>query len=280
MTDSSTNGTSSLIWAGVTSATPSTPHDFAEAIRRRSSSIRSSVRATSMPPHSCSTPASRYWRIDSSVSCVISFEWSTGKMKLEAWPVEPPGFGNGPLSSWTRSVQPSSASQPARLLPTIPPPITTTRAFRKIAHQGPHTVSSTRRIACSKFSTWARIVAAARAASPTTIASRRSRCGFDRLLEILRAVERDHPDAQGEDVVLAERLLEQVVVGRGVDGAMDALVERHHEVGEPRALESPSARELLALLARSRAPRRAARPRARAPRAPPRCARGRGRRRR
>ena len=103
------NGTSSLISAGVTSFTSSMPHDFADAIRRRSSSIRSSVRATSIPPLSISVPASRYWRIESSVSCVISFEWSTGKMKFDAWPVEPPGFGNGPLSSWTRSRQPSSA---------------------------------------------------------------------------------------------------------------------------------------------------------------------------
>ena len=50
--DSSMYGTSSLISAGVTSRAPSMPHDFAEAMRRRSSSIRSSVRATSMPPHS------------------------------------------------------------------------------------------------------------------------------------------------------------------------------------------------------------------------------------
>ena len=85
----------------------STPHDFADAMRRRSSSIRSSVRATSMPPHSVLTPISMYWRCDSSVSWVISFEWSTGKMKLEAWPVEPPGLGSGPLSICTTSVQPS-----------------------------------------------------------------------------------------------------------------------------------------------------------------------------
>ena len=100
-------GTSSLISAGVTSRAESTPHDFADAIRRRSSSIRSSVRATSMPPHSVLTPISTYWRCDSSVSWVISFEWSTGKMKFEACPVEPPGFGSGPLSIWTTSVQPS-----------------------------------------------------------------------------------------------------------------------------------------------------------------------------
>jgi hypothetical protein len=67
-----------LISAGVTSRQPSTPHDFADAIRRRSSSMRASVRATSSPPDSISVPVSRYWRIDSSVSWVISFEWSTG----------------------------------------------------------------------------------------------------------------------------------------------------------------------------------------------------------
>ena len=50
------------------------------------------------------TPSSLYWRTLSSVSSVISFEWSTGKMKFEACPVEPPGFGSGPLSSSMRSV--------------------------------------------------------------------------------------------------------------------------------------------------------------------------------
>ena len=83
------------------------PHDFADAIRRRNSSMRSSVRATSIPPHSVKTPISWYWRVLSTVSCVISFEWSTRKMKFEACPVEPPGFGSGPLSSRTTSVQPS-----------------------------------------------------------------------------------------------------------------------------------------------------------------------------
>ena len=59
-------GTSSLISAGVTSETGSMPQDFAEAIRRRSSSMRSSVRATSIPPHSVKTSISRYWRVLSS----------------------------------------------------------------------------------------------------------------------------------------------------------------------------------------------------------------------
>ena len=92
------NGTSSLISAGVTSVAGSIPHDFAEAMRRRSSSIRSSVRATSIPPHSVYTSISRYCRELSAVRWVISFEWSTGKMKFDACPVEPPVFGSGPLS--------------------------------------------------------------------------------------------------------------------------------------------------------------------------------------
>ena len=122
------NGTSSLISAGVTSEAGSMPHAFADAMRRRSSSMRSSVRAISMPPHSVKTSISRYWRELSDVSAVISLEWSTRKMKFEAWPVEPPGFGSGPLSSSTMSVQPSRARWWARLLPTMPQPITTARA--------------------------------------------------------------------------------------------------------------------------------------------------------
>ena len=102
------NGTSSFTSSGVRSDTGSIPHAFADATRRRSSSIRSSVRATSMPPDSVKTPISLYWRTLSAVSCVISFEWSTGKMKFDAWPVEPPGFGSGPLSSRTTSDQPWS----------------------------------------------------------------------------------------------------------------------------------------------------------------------------
>jgi hypothetical protein len=87
----------------------SIPQAFADDIRRWSSCIRSSVRATSMPPLSVNTSHSLYWRTESAVSCVISFEWSTGKMKFEAWPVEPPGLGSGPLSISTRSRHPSAA---------------------------------------------------------------------------------------------------------------------------------------------------------------------------
>ena len=189
-----------------------------------------------MPPHSCSVPVSRYWRIDSSVSCVISFEWSTGKMKFEAWPVEPPGFGNGPLSTWTRSVQPSSASQPAEAVADD----------AAADHDDLHTLTRTFRIARSKFSTWARMSSAARSPSADDDRLDQVAVRLDRLLEILGAVERDHPDPQREDVVLAERLLEQVVVRGGVDRAVDPLVEAH-EVGAARDLVAERG-ELVALL--------------------------------
>ena len=123
----SRNGTFSTTNSGET-ISASMPHAFALDILRRSSSIRSSVRATSKPPDSVKTPISLYWRTESSVRSVISREWSTGKMKFEAWPVEPPGLGSGPMSSWTMSVQPSSARWWTRLLPTMPAPMTTTLA--------------------------------------------------------------------------------------------------------------------------------------------------------
>ena len=100
-------GTSALISSGVTSWTGSIPQDLAEAIRRVSSCIRSGVRATSIPPLSTNTSRYLYWRMLSSVSDVISLEWSTGKMKFEACPVDPPGLGSGPLSISVMSATPS-----------------------------------------------------------------------------------------------------------------------------------------------------------------------------
>ena len=108
MTDGSRNGTFSATCSGV-SISDGMPHALALDMRRRSSCMRSSVPATSMPPDSVKTPISLYWRIESSVRSVISREWSTGKMKFDACPVEPPGLGSGPLSSWTMSRQPSRA---------------------------------------------------------------------------------------------------------------------------------------------------------------------------
>ena len=60
ITLSSMYGTSALASSGVTSETGSTPQALADAMRRRSSSIRSSVRATSSPPQVVSTPSSSY----------------------------------------------------------------------------------------------------------------------------------------------------------------------------------------------------------------------------
>jgi hypothetical protein len=105
-----TNGTRPTTRSGSISSQSGSPQEAADDIRRRSSSSLCSVRATSMPPLIVSTPSSSYWRALSRVSAVISFEWSTGKMKFEAWPVEPPGFGSGPLSTRTMSFQPSFAS--------------------------------------------------------------------------------------------------------------------------------------------------------------------------
>ena len=47
---------------------------------------------------------------------------------VQAWPVDPPGFGSGPLSNCTMSRQPSSARCATTEFPTIPDPITTTFA--------------------------------------------------------------------------------------------------------------------------------------------------------
>src|SRR5580704_8589293 len=104
------------------------PHDLACVARRRSSIIRSGVRATSMPPLSVNTPRALYCSVESLVSSNIILEYSIGKMKFDACPVDPPGLGIGPLSTRTRSRQPSRARWWTRLLPTIPAPITTALA--------------------------------------------------------------------------------------------------------------------------------------------------------
>ena len=79
----SRNGTFSCTNSGET-ISASMPQALAEDIRRRSSSIRSSVRATSKPPHWVKTPSSLYCSTESSVRSVISREWSVRKMKFEA----------------------------------------------------------------------------------------------------------------------------------------------------------------------------------------------------
>ena len=79
----SMNGTFSLTNSGETSSA-SMPHALALDIRRRSSSIRSSVRAISKPPDCVKTPISWYCFTESRVRSVISREWSTRKMKFDA----------------------------------------------------------------------------------------------------------------------------------------------------------------------------------------------------
>ena len=110
-----------MTWAGM-------PHALAAVHRRCSSAIRAGVRATSMPPLQVNTPSAWYCSVLSRVSSIIILEYSMGKMKLEACPVEPPGLGIGPLSTRTRSRQPSRARWQARLLPTIPAPTMTALA--------------------------------------------------------------------------------------------------------------------------------------------------------
>jgi len=132
MTDSSRYGTSLVTSPGVITSA-GMPHDLAWVHRRRSSIIRSGVRATSMPPLWVNTPSSVYWAVLSAVSSNIILEYSMGKTKLEAWPVEPPGFGIGPLSTRTRSRQPSRARWWTRLLPTMPAPMMTALARAGIA---------------------------------------------------------------------------------------------------------------------------------------------------
>src|SRR6516225_3215015 len=127
ITDSSRYGTSLPTSAGDSSCA-GIPHALAAVQRRRSSAIRSAVRATSMPPLWVNTPSTWYCSVLSRVSSIIIFEYSIGKMKLEAWPVEPPGLGMGPLSTRTRSRQPSRARWQARLLPTMPAPMMTALA--------------------------------------------------------------------------------------------------------------------------------------------------------
>ena len=102
-------GTSSPTSAGVTSDSASMPQAFADDMRR------AQLLHALLGP--CDLDAARLGEdvhllvladaLD--VSAVISFEWSTGKMKFDACPVEPPGLGSGPLSTRTTSVQPCSA---------------------------------------------------------------------------------------------------------------------------------------------------------------------------
>ena len=67
------NGTSRRISAGVIIDSGSTPQAPPELIRRCSSCIRASPRATSIPPDRVSTPSSSYWRRLSAIRAVSTF---------------------------------------------------------------------------------------------------------------------------------------------------------------------------------------------------------------
>ena len=168
------------------------PHDFADAMRRCSSCIRSSVRATSMPPHSVKTPELPVLAHALERERVISLEWSTGKMKFDAWPVEPPGFGSGPLSSSTRS-------RPAELGEVVGEAVADDAGADHDGARGRgreevsvmaliyHASSSTARMACSKCSTWrahqrGRALARRRRGSPRAA----SRCSWTASSQLAR----------------------------------------------------------------------------------------------
>src|SRR5690242_5394699 len=219
-------GTSSFTSAGVTSDTGSIPHALAETTRRRSSSRRSSDRATSMPPLSVKTPISRYWRVLSAVSAVISREWSTGKMKFEAWPVDPPGLGSGPLSIRRMSRQPWRARWYARLFPTMPAPMTTARAdagkvpaalTTELIYNG---YSSAQQ--CPVHRTLELVhVPTHELGRPIGFArpdgAKQRGVAPNRLLQPRGLVEREVPDPQRVHVVLLERRLEERIVRPAVD---------------------------------------------------------------
>src|SRR5438270_9486232 len=252
-------GTFSTTCSGVRSSHPSSPQESDDEMRRFSSSIRSLVRATSTPPLHVDRPSSSYCRALSFVSVVISFEWSTGKMKFDAWPVEPPGFGSAPCSISTRSVQSSWERWYARLLPTMPAPMTTA-----CAEEGGAEELTALSLSSIRLRPAAQTDARAKPARPEDgTASGASRAGQDAshgrfevqhvpehrllgavavavadrleelavpehgLLQLPSAVEREVPDPEREDVVLLEGRLEERVVGAAVDLPVDPLVEGH-----------------------------------------------------
>ena len=83
-------------------------------------------------------------------------------------------------------------------------------------------------------------IAAAASPLPRAIASSSSWCSRTALWSCACAIEGDHPDAQRLRVVPLERLLEELVVARAVDRAVDPLVEV-----DQRAVVAPPAVELL-----------------------------------
>src|SRR3954470_19143465 len=165
-------------------------------------------------------------------------------MKFEACPVEPPGLGSAPLSIWTMSRQPSRARWCTRLLPTMPAPMTTTRAL-----VGTEAIEASLRDAgmwlryaqlCALFETTPSMLLPRRACQPGPAGERRARSaepgldlvrvGIDPLLGrgvrvhlLLRDVRRD----QVLVVVGDLEVLDQLDRGRARVGELlgDQLVE-------------------------------------------------------
>src|SRR5690349_24102520 len=152
------------------------PQALAPVHRRRSSCMRSSVRATSIPPLWVNTPSAWYCSVLSRVSSIIIFEYSIGKMKLEACPVDPPGLGIGPLSTRTTSRQPRRARWWTRLLPTMPAPMMTALAWAGVSRMPLNTAYQSSASPC-------------RTPAPPPDCWRRGRC--HRCGESLRLLDRD-----------------------------------------------------------------------------------------
>ena len=104
-----------------------------------------------------------------------------------------------------------------RLLPTMPPPMTTV-----VMNGHQHPAHRLLEVLDVRAHDLGGAVAVAVDDRLEQVAVR-----LDRGLELVRAVDGDHPDAESEDVVPAERRGHVVVVRGAVDGAVDALVEAH-----------------------------------------------------
>ena len=105
------------------------PKVFAHPAWRRSSSMRSSLDASRMPPHSTHPHASPSFRYSSTEYIIIRVRFTDER----SWPTSPAEWKVDPEVSWfrsrtTTSSQPSSARWYAIDVPPTPPPTITHRA--------------------------------------------------------------------------------------------------------------------------------------------------------
>src|SRR4051794_10210841 len=117
------------------------PHAVAQSWRRRSSTSRSGVSATSSPPtwrkHHCPSSDSEVnlstvYRANSAI-VLEPLVWNT---RPGAWDVEPPVAKRRPWSTTVTSAQPRSTSSSASEQPTMPAPMITTRGEAAMALLG------------------------------------------------------------------------------------------------------------------------------------------------